>query len=135
MLPYYALFFLALFGLYLCWPFAQLLIFPNKPAYHDFICKDGSCMRLSRTPYSHLLGLPNWMYGIVFYLLVICLALTHNSYTYLLALLGAISSIALGSILVWSLIVKLKFFCTYCYWAHAVNVTILIILISLYHLY
>jgi len=135
MLPYYFLFTLALLGLYMCWPFAHSFIFPNKPAFHDLICKDGSCTRLSKTPYAHLLGLPNWMYGIAFYVLLIILAIIHNPALYVIALAGATASIALGFILVWALVVKLKFFCAYCYIAHAVNVTILVLLVSLYHLY
>jgi uncharacterized membrane protein len=92
-------------------------------------CEDGTCSVLGHTPYARLLGVPNWYFGILFYAAIIIVGIANISLVTLFGLAGSVLSIVFSIILVWSLIVKLKTFCRYCYVSHATNLAIFITLI------
>jgi uncharacterized membrane protein len=107
------------------------LIFAYNAVIHKEIeveCRDGSCVRLSKTPYARVFfNIPNWAFGIAYYLLVLGTAIFAQPWMAGLALLGAFISTTLSLYLIWSLAVKLRAMCRLCYLAHAVNIGLMIV--------
>lgn len=93
----------------------------------DITCKDGTCIKLSKTPYYRVFWVPNWVLGIPYYVVTILAALTSNSTLVVLATLGAIITFFLTFYLVWALAVKLRVICPLCYVAHGINVVLFIV--------
>lgn len=106
------------------------LIFAYNALQHretEVACKDGTCIRLSKTPYAAVIfRIPNWAFGILYYLLSFFAALTTNTTLVGLSMVGAVLSSLLSVVLIYSLVVKLKAMCRLCYLAHAVNFALLI---------
>ncbi len=114
-------------GLYTCWHFAagQFNWSPKHRKSMEIICEEDHCTKLSDTPYYRLLYFPNWYFGTAFYLFCsICTWLSAPLIPWL-TILGSLAAVGMGIILIWSLAVKLRFFCVYCYTAHAVNLLLL----------
>jgi uncharacterized membrane protein len=121
---------LAVIGLYTCWHFAEgHFNVRNARKRAEVVCSDDSCTRLADTPYAKLLIIPNWYWGTAFYLLVLATAVSSWRPLLLLACLGSVAAVGMGIILIWALTQRLRFFCVYCYTAHAVNLCLLIFLL------
>ena len=105
------------------------LIFAFNALNHketEIACKDGTCIRLSKTPHAAVFfHIPNWIFGIAYYLLTILAALTTNPLLVGMSLLGVLISCGLSVYLIHSLIFKLKAMCKLCYLAHAMNFALL----------
>jgi uncharacterized membrane protein len=94
----------------------------------EVACKDGTCIRLSKTPYAAVIfKIPNWAFGILYYFLSFLAAVTTSTTLVALSLIGAVLSCLLSVLLIYSLVVKLKAVCKLCYLAHAMNFAILIV--------
>ncbi len=99
----------------------------------EILCaREGSnCVTVVQTPYARVLGVPNSLLGIVYYLLVIVWALAGPVIpTMGWALIGAsAATVVLGFYLIYSLRHKLYIDCPLCYTAHAINAVLLVLLI------
>jgi uncharacterized membrane protein len=96
------------------------------------VCNDESCSLLLETKYYHLFYVPNWWYGLIFYLIVLASSLYANGFLEIIASLAAIASCLVSIFLIWALFFKLRTVCRVCYIAHAANALILITLIVRY---
>jgi uncharacterized membrane protein len=108
-----------------------------------FCAREGSsCVTVVRTPYARVLGVPNSLLGIIYYLLLIVWIGLVPRYVSLsghvlrpfetlgLWLLGAsICTVVLGFYLIYALRRVLYTHCRLCYAAHAINVALLVLLI------
>ena len=99
----------------------------------EILCaREGSnCVTVVQTPYARVFGVPNSLLGIGYYLLLIFWALsgyTTSSFTLALTVAGAVT-VVLGFYLIYSLLRKLYTHCPMCYAAHAINATLLVLLL------
>ncbi|HLI30141.1 MAG TPA: vitamin K epoxide reductase family protein [Terriglobia bacterium] len=95
--------------------------------------RDGSsCLTVVQTPYARVLGPPNSLLGIIYYLLVVAWALAEPAGTGWLILLLAMSAsaVVLGGYLIYALRHKLHVDCPLCYAAHAANAALFAILLD-----
>lgn len=102
-----------------------------------------SCITVVRTPYGSVFGVPNSLLGIVYYALLLVWAageqttafgfqvgMTFYSITFTDFLLAASAvTVALGFYLTYALWRILHTDCRFCYAAHAINLTLLVLLI------
>jgi uncharacterized membrane protein len=102
-----------------------------------------SCVTVVQTPYARVFGVPNSLLGIMYYALLVFWATGGRAYSFgfrvrmteysltLTGLLIAASAVtvALGIYLIYALLKELHTHCPLCYTAHAINLTILILLI------
>jgi len=110
----------------------------------EILCarEGSSCVTVVRTPYARVLGVPNSLLGIVYYVLLIVWIMfvpRHVSIsghvlrpfeTLGLLLLGAsLCSVGLGFYLIYALRRILYTHCLFCYAAHAINAVLFVLLI------
>jgi uncharacterized membrane protein len=102
-----------------------------------------SCVTVVRTPYGSVFGVPNSLLGIVYYVLLLIwavagqstafgfrLGMTSYSITFTDLLIAASAvTVGLGFYLVYALRRILHTDCPFCYLAHAINLTLLVLLI------
>jgi uncharacterized membrane protein len=101
-----------------------------------------SCVTVLQTPYARVLGVPNSLLGILYYLAVMLwLAWSGHAhsikvyFTFFLFLTGAlmvavIAAVILGGYLVYALRHRLHTHCPLCYTAHGINLALFILLIA-----
>lgn len=105
--------------------------------------EESSCVTVVRTPYGSVLGVPNSLLGIVYYVLLLVWAMAGQSTAFgfqigmtaysitfidLMIAVGAVT-VALGFYLVYALRKILGIDCPFCYAAHAINLALLVLLI------
>ena len=101
-----------------------------------FCAREGSsCVTVVQTPYARVFGVPNSLLGVFYYLILIGWALggvarPASSAAWLLCGISA-STVVLGFYLTHALRRKLHLDCPLCYAAHAINFTLLVLLILL----
>lgn len=105
-----------------------------------------SCVTVLQTPYARVLGIPNSLLGIIYYILVMAWALKDwstpvdlyirgahlvlgNPVRLLIALSAA--TVILGFYLIYALRRWLRVDCPLCYTAHAINAVLLVLLVAL----
>jgi len=81
----------------------------------------GACMRILDAPEAKVLGLPNSVFGILYYGAILFVPINMFEAFFLIA---SIFSVGLGMYLVHALIVRLKTYCPLCYTAHGINLVI-----------
>jgi uncharacterized membrane protein len=81
----------------------------------------GACMRILDTPEAKVLGLPNSVLGVIYYVAILFIPIDRFEMLFLIA---SIFSVGLGMYLVRALIVRLKVHCPLCYTAHGINLVI-----------
>jgi len=81
----------------------------------------GACVRILDTPEAKLLGFPNSVLGVIYYLAILFVPIDRYETLFLLA---SIVSVGLGMYLVRVLIARLKVHCPLCYTAHGINLVI-----------
>ena len=98
------------------------------------ICRmdEQTCEYVIHTSYARLLGIPNSVFGIIFYT-IICIAvlidgMRTNVFINKVIILGSIGTVAASIYLAYVLIVKVKVRCVLCFTIHILNVIILILL-------
>jgi len=108
-----------------------------------FCAREGSsCVTVVRTPYARVLGVPNSLLGILYYLLLLAWSGFIPRYVSIgghifrpfdtlgLWLLGAsLCTVALGFYLIYALRRVLHIDCPLCYAAHAINLALLVLLV------
>ena len=110
----------------------------------EILCarEGSSCVIVVRTPYAHVLGVPNSLLGMVYYVLLMVWIMFVPRYVSIsghvlrpfetlgLMLLGAsLSTVALGFYLIHALRRVLHTHCVFCYAAHAINTILFVLLI------
>ena len=89
---------------------------------------EGTCMRIVRTPYARVFGVPNSDVGLVYYALVI--AWTVGSYAAGQPVLpwafrlATLATVVVGAYLTWALRYRLRTACPLCLAGHAINLLI-----------
>ena len=114
----------------------------------EILCarEGSSCATVVETPYARVLGVPNSLLGIVYYLLLIAGAMTHWSFginlyvhstdfvvpfaLWILVLVSAGTTL-FGFYLIYALRRKLHVDCPLCYTAHVINAALFVLLIVL----
>lgn len=88
------------------------------PGVPGALCREeeGSCLTVLQTPYARLLGVPNAVVGLLFYLLVgvmaaLALAGQPQEWLWRIAFLGAAGSVLVAPYLIWALVARLKTWC------------------------
>jgi len=122
---------LSLLGLYTCVSFgSEKLGRFIKPLANfkpvEVVCGDGSCIKLEDTWWAHIVGVPNWWFGIAFYLLTLLCALWTNVWVISFGIVASTTAIFFSLFLIYGLVFKLKTVCRLCYIAHATNAAIFI---------
>jgi len=112
----------------------------------EILCarEGSSCVTVVQTPYARVFGVPNSLLGIVYYLAVIVWTLggrrirslgVHLGSLFVgstaLLIVAGVVSVLLGFYLVYALRCRLRVDCPLCYTAHAINVTLLALVIVL----
>ncbi len=116
----------------------------------EMLCarEGSSCVAVVQTPYARVLGVPNSLLGIVYYVALIIGAMKDWSYginlylhltnvvfpfTFGLLIFISAGTVALGFYLIYALRWKLQIDCPLCYTAHAINAALLVLLILRTH--
>ena len=81
----------------------------------------GACMRILDTPEAKVLGVPNSVLGVLYYLAILLVPISSFETLFLIA---SILSVGLGMYLVRALVARLKVHCPLCYTAHGINLVI-----------
>jgi uncharacterized membrane protein len=81
----------------------------------------GACMRILDTREAKVLGVPNSVLGVLYYVAILLVPITRFETLFLIA---SIFSVGLGMYLVRALVVRLKVHCPLCYTAHGINLVI-----------
>ncbi len=88
------------------------------------VCKlsENACSLIINTRYARILGLPNFVYGIFYYLLLILFAISNsNDYIKILFQIVALFVVAFGVYLIYVLIYVLRVKCILCLVSHIIN--------------
>jgi len=91
-----------------------------------------SCVTVVQTPYARVFGLPNSLFGIIYYaVLILWTAVSALAPAWFIWLLIAASAVTvvLGFYLVYALNVMLDTHCPLCYMGHAINAMLFVLLI------
>ena len=100
----------------------------------EILCarEGSSCVTVVQTPYARVFGLPNSLFGIIYYaVLILWTAVSALAPAWFIWLLIAASAVTvvLGFYLVYALNVKLHTHCPLCYMGHAINAMLFVLLI------
>lgn len=94
------------------------------------VCRmdEATCARVVDTPYARVLGLPNAVYGMAWYALVLASALAPGPFVAAggrpaLVAVAALT-VLLSAYLAWALLARLRVACVLCFLGHGVNVAI-----------
>lgn len=99
------------------------------------VCRmdEGTCARVVWTREARLLGLPNSVYGLAWYAVVLAAAVawiaTGDLPAKPLLLAGSVASVAMSAVLLWALLVRLRTRCPLCFVGQAANALILAVLL------
>ena len=112
----------------------------------EILCarEGSSCVTVVQTQYARVFGVPNSLLGIVYYIVLLAWALNNGMIgplvvfifdgrvmpiPLLILIAVSIGTVALGFYLVYALRRKLHTHCPLCYLGHAINATLLVLLI------
>lgn len=91
-----------------------------------------TCMSILKTPEARIFGLPNFVPGLGFYLLLIVVVIGDgDGFLFDIVLALAIFTVLLAVYLIYALRVRLQTDCILCYTAHGINTAIALILIGM----
>ena len=131
-----AIIFLAVFGLWNAFYFTFAFYGRVKGArwVPAILCarEGSSCVTVVQTPYARVFGVPNSLLGIIYYIALILWSVAPGlapAWFRWLLVAASIATVFLGFYLIYSLVSKLHTHCPLCYSAHAINATLLILLI------
>lgn len=114
------LFGLALVGLWCCSYFAISI----RKA-RTYMCRNGTCVKLTETPYARVLRIQNWQLAIPVYLLSGLVALSWLPFLIWASLLVSAVATFVSVYLAYALMFRLRVVCIVCYVAQSVNLAIL----------
>lgn len=95
-------------------------------------CKlsENACQLIINTKYARILGLPNFVYGLLYYIVIFLFAIFNfNGYIKTAMAIISLSTVALGAYLSYVLMRILKVKCLLCFISHIVNFFIAILLV------
>jgi uncharacterized membrane protein len=104
-----------------------------------------SCFTVVQTPYARVLGVPNSVLGILYYVSIMFWlpwpadvhGVEEHAYLFLLLtgalFLASAATVVLGFYLIYALRSKLRVHCPLCYTAHAINISLFVLLIGFCH--
>ncbi len=98
------------------------------------VCRmsDDSCQLVIRHPDAHIFSLPNAVYGVGFYLLlIVSILFPDTSFLHTAVLVVSWISVAVGIYLIYSLFFKIKIPCPLCLTAHGINIVLAVVLTAL----
>ncbi len=131
------LLFLSLVGFFIALYFT--LVYYNKISANYFlvprICRmdESTCQSVLWTPEARVLGAPNFVLGLIYYLLVFCTALFQlfcpGSIYHDFLLWTSIAAVIVGIYLVYSLLFRIKISCPLCFTSHGINLVIALLLL------
>jgi uncharacterized membrane protein len=128
------IFLLALLGLAISTYFtgvAYRLISPDT-RYIPRVCRLGedTCAKVVDTPRARVLGMPNSLLGMLYYVALMALAVagTAPPWVELAYRLVAWGTVALGVFLTWSLLFITRVRCVLCFTSHALNLLIAVLM-------
>ena len=93
------------------------------------VCKlsENACQSIINTKYARILGLPNFVYGLLYYIVVFLFAIFNfNGYIKTALMLISFVTVVLGVYLIYVLMKVLKVNCLLCFISHVVNFFILV---------
>ncbi len=94
--------------------------------------KVGGCMDILMTPYARVFGPPNSLLGIIYYALLLGLAVTGVTWLGSISVIGlqllAWAVVAFSLYLAWSLLFKLRTPCVLCFFSQTLNLLIALLL-------
>ncbi len=94
--------------------------------------KQQTCQSIVQTPEARIFGVPNFVLGLLFYILLTVTVLGDiGGFLFDILIATAIFTVVLAGYLVYALRVRLKTDCVLCYTAHGINTLIAVILIAL----
>ena len=92
------------------------------------LCDGDTCIRVSDSRYGSMFGIPNYIFGIFYYIMVIVLSfITLNGSILYLALAVSYGTVLYGVYLTYALLVKLKIVCVPCFISHGINLGIAVL--------
>ncbi len=92
--------------------------------------KQQTCQSILETPEARVFGMPNFVLGLIFYIVLIAAVLGNVSgFLFDILLTTAVFTVALAAYLIYALRVRLKTNCILCYTVHGINTLIAILLI------
>ncbi len=96
----------------------------HKKSYKPIcdIKKNISCSKTILSKYNDILGIPNSLYGIVYYLSILLLSIYNPDIIFYLSIVGGVFSLIFGYISFF----KLKTFCLICNFIYLINILLLI---------
>lgn len=102
----------------------------KKPSSTPGLCtpEEESCDEVSTKPESLVLGIPNSVFGMAYYVIISTAAIvrlvTGTWQLMPLLTLVAVGAVIFSLYLAWMLIFRLRVFCRLCFLAHAINITL-----------
>ena len=103
----------------------------SKIPVPKIICKKNECVDLLKSSYAKLFGIPNFVYGLLFYAGVLLWSLNAlPAWLYGFVLAASVGATVFSMYLAYVLITKLKVRCMLCYIAHFINISILLLLLN-----
>lgn len=105
------------------------------PRWLPTFCRmdEGTCASIVTTRYASVFGLPNALYGMVWYVATACAGvslLATGRVPFCLPLIGiALGTVVLGVYLAWALLSRLRVACVLCFFGHGVNTALLLLFV------
>ncbi|MCL5105474.1 MAG: vitamin K epoxide reductase family protein [Armatimonadetes bacterium] len=96
----------------------------------------GECSAIASTPWAEAFGVPNSIFGMIFYLMIFAASIVRmafHEWPMLPLLIGSSIVVAAFSIvLAWALIFRMRALCPLCFTAQAINIILALIFIYVY---
>lgn len=94
--------------------------------------EQGACLSILQTPEARIFGLPNFVLGLMFYILLVVATLGDlGGFLFDIVLAIALFTVLLALYLIYALRVRLQTDCVLCYTAHGINTAIALILLNI----
>ncbi len=96
------------------------------------LCDGNTCMRVSDSKYGKMFGVPNYIFGMFYYIVILLFSIfsflhdDKNAHYFLLVM--SWSTVLIAVYLTYALLVKLKTVCVPCFVLHGINVGIAVVL-------
>ncbi|MBI2131037.1 vitamin K epoxide reductase family protein [Candidatus Woesearchaeota archaeon] len=93
------------------------------------LCDGNTCMRVSDSRYGNMFGVPNYISGFIYYVIILAFSLFNFDKNVLYVLLiVSWSTVLLAVYLTYALLVKLKTVCVPCLISHGINLGIAVVI-------
>lgn len=94
---------------------------------------EGTCAQIVFTPRARLFGMPNSVLGQLYYgalMIGIATGSIWRTPVEWLTLIASLATVVIGAYLTWSLLFRTRVNCVLCFTSHAINLAILLLLLS-----